>query len=98
MTFPQSTYKTLHRSSTNIDVNIAGRETAESCFEDYPSQRQAKMLSRDAQRTEVADFAQQETIFTLYEHFQDTLQLGLPQSTERFIQIQTLHAQQRLEG
>ena len=56
------------------------------------------MLSRDARRTEAADFAQQETIFTLYEHFQDTLQLGLPQSTERFVQIQTLHAQQRLEG
>ncbi len=77
--------------------NEAGRETAESCFEDYPSQRQAKMLSRDDE-TEAADFAQQETIFTLNEHFQDTLQLGLPQSTERFIQIQTLHAQQRLEG
>ncbi len=80
--------------------NEAGRETAESCFEDYPSQRQAKMLSRDAQRTEAADFAdfaQQETIFTLYEYFQDTLQLGLPQSTERFVQVLTLHAQQRLE-
>ncbi len=58
--------------------NEAGQETAESCFEDYPSKRQAKMPSSDAQRTEAADFAQQETIFTLYEHFQDTLQLGLP--------------------
>jgi hypothetical protein len=38
------------------------------------------MLSRDAQRTEAADIAQQETIFTLYEYFQDTVQLGLPQS------------------
>ena len=49
------------------------------------------MLSRDAQRTEAADFAQQETIFTLYEHFQDTLQLGLPQSTGRFVQIHCMH-------
>jgi hypothetical protein len=78
--------------------NEAGRETTESCFEDYPSQRKAKMLSRDAQRTEAADTAQQETIFTLYEYFQDTVQLGLPQSTERYVQIQTLLAQQRPEG
>ena len=75
--------------------NEAGRETTESCFEDYPSQRKAKMLSRDAQRTEAADIAQH---FTLYEYFQDTVQLGLPQSTERYVQIQTLHAQQRPEG
>ena len=61
------------------------------------SQRKAKMLSRDAQRTEAADIAQQETIFTLYEYFQDTVQLGLPQSTERYVQIQTLHAQQSTE-
>jgi hypothetical protein len=53
--------------------NEAGQETTESCFEDYPSPRQAKMLSRDAQRTEAADIAQQETILTLYEYFQDTV-------------------------
>jgi hypothetical protein len=40
------------------------------------------MLSRDAQRTDAADIAQQEEIFTLFEYFQDTVQLGLPQSTE----------------
>jgi hypothetical protein len=49
--------------------NEAGRETAQSCFEDYPSQRKAKMLSRDAQRTEASDIAQQEEIFTLFEYF-----------------------------
>jgi hypothetical protein len=48
--------------------NEAGRETAESCFEDYPSQRKANMLSRDAQLTEAADIAQQGKIFTLYEY------------------------------
>jgi hypothetical protein len=59
--------------------NEAGRETAESCFEDYPSQRKAKMLSGNAQRTEAVDIALQEEIFTLFEYFQDTVQLGLPQ-------------------
>jgi hypothetical protein len=37
------------------------------------------MLSRDAhERAEAADIAQQQTIFTLYKYFQDTVQLGLP--------------------
>jgi hypothetical protein len=56
------------------------------------------MLSRDTQRTEAADIAQQEEIFAPFEYFQDTVQLGLPKSTERYVQIQTLHGQRRPEG